>query len=65
MSTNPENYVCSNCGLKVPEDTSLSEVHVELWSGGTSGQNARHVWLQGCDAARKRIKNAEEPDLVY
>lgn len=68
MSNQPkrENYICSTCGLEVPK--SSNEIHIELWSGGTEGQNARHVWLDGCAAARKRHgRNGtlEEPDLVY
>jgi len=64
-----ENYICATCGLKVPEKplaiTSGGAVNIELWSGGVNGQYARHVWPEGCDAARKRHGMLEEPNLVY
>ncbi len=71
MST--ENYICATCGLEVPKyNRNLlpdhKTVNIELWSGGVNGQYARHVWREGCDAARKRHGNngkLEEPNLVY
>lgn len=69
MSTRPENYICANCGLRVPEKQPARHndgtKNIELWSGGVNGQYARHVWQAGCDAARARTKNLEEPNLVY
>lgn len=63
-----QNYICSTCGLEVPKNRKHNEIGDEVWSGGTNGENARHIWLRGCDAARKRHgKNGklEEPDVVY
>jgi hypothetical protein len=67
-----ENYICATCGLRVPEKNLPKDKdgtkNIELWSGGVNGQYARHVWPEGCDAARKRHGNngkLEEPDIVY
>lgn len=69
MSTRPENYICANCGLRVPEKNLARHkdgtTNIELWGGGVNGQYARHLWPEGCDAARARTKNLEEPNLVY
>jgi hypothetical protein len=65
-----ENYICATCGLEVPKyNRNLlpdhKTVNIELWSGGVNGQYARHVWPEGCDAARKRHGMLEEPNIVY
>jgi hypothetical protein len=64
-----DNYICANCGLKVPEKNlprnSDGTKNIELWSGGVNGQYARHLWEAGCMEARKRHSMLEEPNVVY
>lgn len=59
-----KEIICTRCGYEIPR----GQIEGELFTSGISGENARHIFQEGCENAEKRLVSVgklPEPDLVY